>query len=134
MTFDIASFKVAETFDVEITNPATSEPLLGEGGKPCSITVYGPASKQFKAAQAVANAKMVKRIRSKGKVEETPEEAAASTASFLASITLKLNNFVFNGQAEGVETFRSMYADPNMGFVTEQVNREAGDWANFTQG
>lgn len=133
MSFDISTIQVADTFDVVIISPATGEPLLNDEKKPVSITVHSPASKPFKAAQAASNAKMVKRIKSKGKVDETPEEMAATTASFLAAITVSLNGFSYKGDAAGVETFRELYADPKMGWLTEQVNREAGDWANFTQ-
>lgn len=133
MSFDISTIKVAETFDIVIISPSTGEPIVNDDKKALSITVQSPASKQFKTAQAANNAKMVKRIKSKGNVDETPEEMAATTASFLAAITVSLNGFDYQGQSEGVETFRSLYADPKMGWLTEQVNRESGDWANFTQ-
>lgn len=148
MSFDISTIQVADTCDVVLTNPATGEDTFKLGEKDVvidgetvkrpvygqlSVTVHSPASKPFKAAQAAQSAKMVKRIKAKGKTEETPEEIAATTASFLAAITVSLNGFDYQGQSSGVETFRALYADPKMGWLTEQVNREAGDWANFTQ-
>lgn len=133
MSFDISSIKVADTFDVVITSPSTGEPIVNDEKQTLSITVHSPASKPFKAAQAAQSAKMVKRIKAKGKIDETPEEMAATTASFLAAITVSLNGFQYQGESEGVETFKALYSDPKMGWLTEQVNREAGDWANFTQ-
>lgn len=131
-TFDISTIEVADTFDVEIIDTATGDPMV-KSGKTLSITVFGPASPKFKAAQAVANAKTVKRFRTKGKADTTAEEDAADKASFLSSITLSLNNFSYKGESEGREAFRALYLDPKMGFVTEQVNAAAGDWSNFTK-
>jgi hypothetical protein len=130
-TFDISTIEVSDTFDVEIIDTRSGDPMI-HNGKVLSVTVYGPASAKFKAAQAVANAKAMKRFRSKGKADKTAEEEAADTASFLSAITASLNNFNYKQQTEGREVFRALYTDPKMGFITEQVNTAAGDWANFT--
>jgi hypothetical protein len=133
MAFDITSIEVSDTVDIEIMNPATGEPLIGEGGKPVTVTVYGPGSKPFAAAQSAASNRNVKRLRQKGKLETTPEEDAASKASFLTTITSSFNNFTYKGLENGPDTFRALYLDLKMGWLTEQVNTGAGDWASFTK-
>jgi hypothetical protein len=133
--FDISSLAADETFDVEILNPKTGEALIGDGGKPCSVTVYGPGTKPFAAARSRASNRAVKRLRSKGsKSDTTPEEELAATASFLTDITKSFNNFGYKGMPAGAEAHRALYLDPHMGFITEQVNVGAGDWGNFTKG
>ena len=132
--FDINSIQVDDTSEVEILDPRTGEVLIGEGGKACTVTVYGPGSKPFAAARSSANARAVKRFRAKGRNGEmSPEEEAAAKAAMLTPITLSFNNFQYDGKENGADTFRACYLDPKMGWLTEQVNDAAGDWANFTK-
>lgn len=132
MSYDISSIQVADTFDVELVHPKTSAPMLGDEGKPCTVTVYGPGSKAYAAAKAKNNLRFVERLKRKGKQEADPEEDAANTAAFLAACTVSFNNFGYKGMPSGPDAFRALYLDPKMGFITEQVNGEMGDWANFT--
>lgn len=145
-SFDISKIQVEDTFEVEIKHPKTDEPIIvggqevvdpetGEksmvGGVPMTVTVYGPASAQFKAAQAVQNTKFTKRLRAG--VEQSAETEATDKAAFLSACTVSLNGFNYKGQTEGRETFRSLYLDRKMGWLTDQVNRQMGDWGNFTK-
>lgn len=132
--FDISTKAAAETFDVPINDPATGEPVIGEGGQACSVTVYGPGTRQYAAAQSAANNKAIKRLRSKGKTDTTPEEDEAAKASFLSAITVSFNAFSYKGMPDERETFRALYADRSLGWITDQVNAGAGDWANFSKG
>lgn len=133
MSFDIKALAVDETATIEINDPRTGEPLLGEGGKPCSVTVYGPGSKPFAAAQSAASNRAMKRLRSKGKIETTPEEDAATKASFLTAITQSFNGFTYGDMENGPDAFRALYMDPALGWLTEQVNIGAGDWSVFSK-
>lgn len=130
---DITTIAAGETFDVEIMDPRTGEPLLGEDNKPCSVTVYGPGSKPFAAARSRASNRTMKRMRQRGKIETTPEEDLAATASFLTEITKSFNNFDYKAMENGPDAFRALYSDTTLGWLTEQVNAGAGDWANFTK-
>lgn len=133
MSFDVSTIEIADTCDVEILHPKSSAPLEGDDGKVCTITIHGPGSKAFAAAKARNNLRFVERLKRKGKQEADPEEDAANTAAFLASITVSLNNFSYKGgDPRSADTFRALYADPAMGWLTELVNGEAGDWARFT--
>lgn len=147
LSFDVSSLSAADQATIEINHPVSGEPIIvggqkqidpttGEekivGGVPMSVTVYGPGSKPFAAAKAANSTKSVERIRRKGKVTITADEEAASTATFLTACTVSFNGFNYRG-LEGSEQFRACYADPTMGWLTEQVNREMGEWANFTK-
>lgn len=129
---DISNRTAADTFDMEVIDPATGEVLLNDDKKPCSITLYGPGSKAFKAAQSATNAKLLERIKRKGKVASSPDEDDASRASFLTAITVSLNGFDYRGAADTV-AIRAMYLDGGLGWIADQVNATAGDWQNFTQ-
>lgn len=130
--FDISTLSAEETFDIEILDPRTGEPMTDEG-KIVSVTVYGPGSKPFAAAKSKASNRAIERFKRKGKTATTPEEDAAATASFLAACTKAFNNFNYKGMDAGPDMFRACYEDIAMGWITEQVNREMGDWGNFTK-
>lgn len=145
MSLEISTIDVCDTVDVEIINPETGEPWVvaeviddGAGGqktikKVLSVTMYGPASRVFADAQTRSNNRIAKRVRAKGKTETTTDEDIAHKARFLADITVRLNNFTYRGKSEGEETFLALYSDLKVGFITNRVNAEAGDWGNFTK-
>lgn len=129
MSLDLANFIATDTLDIEINDPRTGEPLIGDDGVVVSVTVHSPGSKEFAAARSEASNRAIKRLRSKGKTDTTAEEDLASTANFLTRITVSFNGLRF-GDAEGKELFRSVYLNPGLGWLTEQVNVGAGDWGN----
>lgn len=143
MTYDVASFEVADTTDIVLNHPKTQEPFLvdvevddGQGGrkivkKPMSVTVYGPGSDVFKKAQGVSQKAYQATFR-RGKSRETQDQADARAASFLSACTVSFNNFTYNGgDPKDRETFRACYLDAKRGWIKDQVNEEMGDWANF---
>lgn len=127
--FDIKKLAVAETTTIHLRG--ADDELLFENGEPVSITVYGPGTKAFSKAQAARNKSVLERFQRKGKnrADTTLEE----NAEFLAAVTVSFNNFQY-GDLEGHEQFKACYLDTSIGFVAEQVNKELGDWANFTKG
>lgn len=134
MTFNIASKAANSHADIKIIDPDMGEQLIGEGGKLCSVTVHGPGTKPFLAAQASHNTKLAKRYRAKGNVDSTPEQELSDKAAFLTAITVSFNNFSYNDMPDGEDAFRACYMDAGLGWLTKQVNEGAGDWSNFTAG
>lgn len=134
--FDVSTVQVADTTEITINHPTTGEPFLvdtPEGKKPMIVVAYGPGSKAFKAAQAVSQKTYMATFH-RGKSRETPEQQEARSAAFLSACTAEYRHFSYKGMpANERETFRALYLDPAMGWLTEQVNAEMGDWANFTR-
>ena len=97
-----------------------------------SVTVYGPGSKQFQRAQSVRNRAILEYVKKGGKKMKDNEQRELD-AEFLASCTVSFNGFVYK-ELTGIEMFRAAYMDTAIGFISEQVNKAIGDWANFTQG
>lgn len=128
--FDISSIEVAETTDVHLRDPE-GELIYTPDGKPVTVTIYGPGSKPFAKAQAAQQNKALERLKKKGKFEQSADERAAEKAEFLASCTKSFNNFTYKGM-EGREQFVAFYADQTRGFLVDQIDKEMGDWANFT--
>jgi hypothetical protein len=129
---DISSRRATDTFDLELLDPSTGEPIRNEAGEVCSITMHGPASKAYKAAQSAASARVIDRLKRKGKTTANPEEDDTARAAFLSAITIRLNGFEYEG-ASDEKAIRALYLDAGLGWIAEQANAAAGDWSNFTQ-
>lgn len=128
--FDISSLAVNPTSVVELESP-DGEQLLNAEGEKISITVYGPGSKQFQKAQSARNRTLLEYVRKGGKKMKDDEQREMD-AEFLAACTVSFNNFVYK-DLSGAEMFRAAYMDASIGFISEQVNKAIGDWANFTK-
>lgn len=114
----------------------------GEGGKPdkskpCEIEVYSPGSKIYAAANAAQNNRLIDKMKSKGKSNQSAEDQAEEKAGFLADVTKSMRNVEYDapgGKAlEGKALFKAIYADREIGFIADQVQAFLGDWANFTK-
>jgi len=143
--FDAKSVKISPTTDIVIENPVTQQPYLvpvavpdGAGGerteqRALSVTVHGPGTKEFKAAQAESQKAFMATFH-RGKSKETPAQKEAREAEFLTACTVSFNNFTYGGgDARSNDTFRACYLDAEMGWITSQVNDGLGDWAGFMQ-
>jgi len=127
--FDISTLAVKETAIVELESP-DGEPLTNDTGEPITITVYGPGSKRFQDAQGTRNTALLEYFRKGGK--KKGYEQRVLDAEFLASCTVSFNNFSYK-DFSGHEMFKAAYLDASIGFISEQVNKAIGDWANFTK-
>jgi len=130
MTFDISKLAVKETTTVELTG-ADGDALNDDKGKQLTITVYGPGSKQYQKAQGVRNRAILDAVRRGAKKMKDAEQRELD-AEFLASCTVSFNGFSYK-DFTGNEMFKQAYLDPSIGFIAEQVNKEIGDWENFTK-
>jgi hypothetical protein len=129
--FDISTLAVNETTIIELESPQ-GDALTNDKGEALSVTVYGPGSKQFQRAQSVRNRAILEYVKKGGKKMKDNEQRELD-AEFLASCTVSFNGFVYK-ELTGIEMFKAAYMDTAIGFISEQVNKAIGDWANFTQG
>lgn len=130
---DIRKFAVEETGVIHLRDGADELMYADEDQKkPITITVYGPGSKQFAAAQARQNNRTMELIRKKRNVSRSAADIKADDAEFLASCTKEFGNISYD-KLEGEALFKAVYSDPTLGFITDQVNKYLGDWANFTK-
>lgn len=129
--FDISTLAVNETTIIELEDP-NGDALTNDKGETLSVTVYGPGSKQFQRAQGVRNRAILEYVKKGGKKMKDGEQRELD-AEFLASCTVSFNGFTYK-DLTGYEMFKGAYMDTSIGFVSEQVNKAIGDWANFTQG
>lgn len=124
--FDLSAFEVSDTAVVDIIG-LDQEPLLRHG-QPVRITVYGPGSAAYvraegRAAQA-SQARALAALRGKAGKQDL-EEQRQQQAEKLAAVTVGIENFPIPGGA------LALYANPKLGYITNQVARFLEDWANF---
>ena len=127
---DLRQFAANETARIELTD-GIGNPLQDAEGNHPAIVVYGPGSRQYTAAVAARNNRVMERLRKKGKADLSAEQQLADHASFLAACTQSMENIERDGLA-GDALYRAIYSDSNIGFVAEQVSAQLGDWGNFT--
>lgn len=120
------------------------EPLCYENGEagddgkpkklPVGLNLYGIGSDEYQQAQARAQ-RRVMAIAKKGRnalAERSPKERAGDVADVLADITVSAEGIDLEGRPLR-EVMRAMFADPANGYITDQVNTFAADWANFSK-
>ena len=131
---DIRKFAVEETSVIELRGPDDST-LVGEDGKPMTVTVYGPGSKTYAKANAARQNRMVDLLKRKGKTDRSADEQSKEQAEFLAACTKEFSaNIEYDGLDGGEALFRAVYSDASIGFIAEQVGKYLGEWGNFTKG
>lgn len=126
-TIPTDDLEVEDTTVVEL-NDKSGNDLLGANGERRTITVWGPGTEQFAKAKAEAKIRNIKNIRNK---KADPEGDAAATAAFLSSITISFDNFGIEEADQERKVFREFYLNAKVGYITDQVDAAAGDWANF---
>jgi hypothetical protein len=135
---DIRTFAVEETSVLALLG-ADDAPLVGEDGKPMTVTLYGPGSKPYSKAQAAQQNRMIDKLKRKGKSDQSAEEKAREQAEFLAGCTKEFSSNIEypNGNGAsltGEALHKAVYADTSIGFIAEQVGKHLGEWGNFTKG
>jgi hypothetical protein len=101
---------------------------------PVTVVVYGPGSDQYQKAQLRAQRRAMQMFKKKGAKaadSRTAEERRGDDADLLADITVSFGNLTYKG-LEGRALALAIYQNPKLGFIADQVNSHAGDWANFT--
>ncbi len=124
MSTDLSQFEAKETGLVEILNQK-DEPMM-HNDQQVTIEVYGPGSEVYQKAQArIEKEAMNRAVQNaiKRKAGNDAEDARKQLVEKLVACTKSVNNFP--GDA------RSIYTNPRLGFVTNQVARYIEDWSNF---
>lgn len=130
---DIRKFAVEETGVLELRD-ADDQPMIGDDGKPMTITGYGPGSKQYAKAQAARHNRMVEKLKRKGgKTTQTAAEIAQEAAEFLAGCTKEFSSNIELDGLAGDALHKAVYADISIGFIADQFGKWLVEWANFSK-
>lgn len=130
---DASTLKAAATGSIHVKS-AVGEPLF-DGEKPVRIIVHGPGSRAFGTVKARQTARALRRMNeNEGKITApTADESRQEVAEDLATVTIAFENLSY-GDLSGTALFESFYADPELGYITNQVTKHLADWGNFRPG
>ena len=125
VAFNITDFEASDTAWLEVQTKKEDGPLLFNG-QPVRILLRSPGTKEAMAAQhkvELANTnRMYAAMRNK-QVNETMEGKIEAAANKLIAVTAQIENFPISP--------KDLYSNPKLGYITEQVTKFHGDWANF---
>ena len=132
MEFDLSRYTLADTAILEVLDLDGETPLIGQGGLPVTIELYGPGSE----ANAQAQARLDQQVQqigvqsamamNRGKPpRDTSADMRQANVDFLAACTKSVNNFPV-AAAE-------IYAHPGLVYITRQVERFLRDMGNFSR-
>lgn len=130
---DIRKFAVNPTSRLHLRD-ANDELMYADAAKtqPIAVNLFGPGSKEYAKAKAAQSNRLVNKMKTKGKANQTPEEIAAESAEFLAACTESWENLQY-GDAQGEALSIAVYSDRTLGFISDQVAGHLGGWSNFTK-
>jgi hypothetical protein len=123
--FNVADFEARDTAWLEVQNKKDDGPLLFNG-TPVRIEVRSPGTREALSSQhKLETAQTTKTFAAmRGKpVRETVDSKIEQSADKLVAVTEKIENFPVSP--------KDLYSNPKLGYITEQVAKFHGDWANF---
>lgn len=123
--FNVAEFEAADTALLEVQNKKDDGPLMCNG-LPVRIEIRSPGTRE--AMNAQHKIEMLNQARTfaaiRGKAEkETLDGKIEQRVERLVAITGRIENFPVDA--------RALYSNPKLGYITAQVEKFHGDWANF---
>lgn len=129
MTFDATQYELEDTAVLNVQDASGTDDLM-VGGKPVTITVYGPGSKQGVKMLHVSGRHAALRTTAliRGKISKNAAvEADEEKVEKLVAITAAINNFPYEGGAEAI------YSNPKLCYIADQVEAFFSDKANFSK-
>jgi hypothetical protein len=125
VAFNVTDFEACDTAWLEVQNKKDDGPLLFNK-LPVRIEIRSPGTKEAMSAQhridTATTAKTFAAMRGKNS-KDTVEGNIAQRAEKLTAVTTQIENFPVSAS--------DLYSNPKLGFITEQVVKFHGDWANF---
>ena len=128
---DIRKYAVEQTATVHLRD-ANDDFMFDDAGEPMQVILYGPASKQYESAQAKNQNRLIEMMRSKGRVNQSAEDKRKENIQLLLECTHSFVNIDYDGK-QGDALYKTVYSDPELGFIPEQLGKFIADWSNFTK-
>ncbi|WP_291591586.1 hypothetical protein [Comamonas sp. UBA7528] len=136
----INDLRVSDTAELHLKDAAGAPMFyLPAGGdpekdkKPVLVELYGPGSDQYRQAQHAAQRRVMHLAKSgrKSLADRTVDELKADAAKLLVTLTVRFDGLDLQGRPMP-EVLQALYADPSVGYITEQIDSFCAAWANFS--
>lgn len=126
---NLAALALVPTLFIQFTHPVTGELVFADGDtdKPVGVNVFGPGSKEYRAAQSAITNESIAAKRKK----VTAELIERNAVELIARTTSEFVNFDYEGKGASLETNRAFYKDERFVHLRDQVQEKLGDYGNF---
>lgn len=134
--FNILSKKLSDTTTITLRDPSDDSLMFAdtEETQPLTIELYGRSSKQYRNWMSKTLRKQeAEKQANRGKLKTKPlEETLRENAEFLATVSIRAENFDMNGVAIDSEAmFVQLYSDPSLSWIGDQVSEALSENSNF---
>lgn len=134
--FDFNDLALEPQAELHLLHPKTDMPLYApvaagedEESKPVKLSMYGPASDQFRKAMGFLKTQENKRG---GKPPRNEEEAREENTKFLTMISIEITNIKFDGAVvDNSAEFTKLYGNKKWSWVAKQAIEFAFKDSNF---
>lgn len=129
---DLSKLSFKETFSFQLKNPLTGDRLFSDGdkNKPMMVHLYSKASKQYNDVITEVQSRYLRRQNKKDTL--TVHDLQRESVELLVRCTAKFENISYNGkECKTAQDFESLYTDPSVSWVKDQVNEALEDISNF---
>lgn len=131
-------YGLLECADLTLTD-ADDEPMLGSDGKPCTVTLWGPGTKQHNRARAYEQNQMTVRFQKRGSnklsAEDIPKDRMQYALFVIKNFSANLVEDLAPGMEAGADQFEKILSDPDVGYlICEKINTEQRKNENFKKG
>ena len=128
---DLSQLDIPDTVTVHLEFPTIGK--LYEDGKPTTIELFSPASDPAIAFNRKVQRKLSSRLAKRGikSLKITPEETEQQNVERLCAYTASVNNLVYNGEIVTLDTIESVYENPKMGWLCDQLTERLASWDDF---
>lgn len=140
MPFDLATRDTKAAAEsgivVHLKDPATDEPMFGDGEEPVTITILGSDAAKIRAKSHHSLDQAFAKLKKKGdSTEGRSEEIERETVKLLAAATIAWTGFVVDGSPMECNepNARKLYSDPRFPWIVEQLRKVMDDRAAFFQ-
>lgn len=133
MPIDLTQKLVSAIGYVQIKN-ADGSLMLDETGKGAYARMHSPASKTWEVANAARRRKLMKRVRENGGKIEAANDEPEDVIDYLCAITeefVGVSAPLPEGEAGAKALVRAIYANPQLGYIRDQMDASSKDWGDF---
>ena len=132
--FDLGSLEMKDTFFLQLRHPVTDEPLTVKAAdgsdSEVGITLYGPASRQYRNAIQGVQSRALRRQAKKATA--TPQEMQEEAVNLLVAVSAGSKNLSFDGiSPQSADEFRQLYNKASLMWIKDQVDEALGNTGNF---
>ena len=130
---DLNTLEIPETTIVHLEFRGEKLYSDNDKNKPVTIELYSPAADVVVAyKKSVQRKTMLKLKKSRNNsLDLTPDEIEEQNIDRLVAFTCDIKNMELNGDKVTTKNIRTVYENPNFGWLTDQLTERLNGWNDF---